>query len=412
MPTHPTRTAIIRLKVDGYPRAFLYELALSRDNQGRDIRRDERSIRLTSLQMQNEPRVFRTGRRDEESEPTAGDEEKVEALYLQPGRPAAFGVPGKGNAILVGFEVDAPLDAFSFRDRSDVIEIGFSKAGFPTTRLFSDRARHAWLHTPTRNGFAVSTQVDDYVGEHAVPLDIAGLKNARVRVRARLEVDQNDPPPHELEVVLDGEAPVVTSLHAPAVVQQGHPVSISMDVKDLSGPAQAVIGIVARRGDPLKLEQAFVQERFSSTATTDRWPIVASLDSAQLVPNEYFVKTRVTDRVGRQTEALTSVTIVAPLPIKKEKAQPLRGTIRGVVRFGPSFKPDRITVRINGGAFEPTTTANGGRFRFENVPAGNYTLEARGPVKGYIKQGKTDIELKQKADYAREISIDLTESGS
>ena len=33
VPSHPTRTAVIRLNVDGYPRAFVYELALNREQR-------------------------------------------------------------------------------------------------------------------------------------------------------------------------------------------------------------------------------------------------------------------------------------------------------------------------------------------------------------------------------------------
>ena len=408
VPSHPTRTAVIRLNVDGYPRAFVYELALNRANKGRDIRRDERSIRMTSLQMRNENRVFRMtrGRAETEDEPA---DAKTEVLYLQPGMPAAFAVPGKGDAILVGFQVDAPLDAFSFRDRNDVIEIGFTRAGFRPARLYSDRRMQAWLEDVTPAGIAVSTQVGDYDGEHAVPLDIAGLKNARVRIQARLEVDQDDPPPHELEIVLDGEAPVLASLAVPATLRQGQEVPVSVEVTDLSGPAKAEFALVARRSDELKEDQAVVRDRFSATATADRWPIAVSLDSAKLEPGEYFVKARVTDRVGKQTEVLAPVTILAPLPPEKEKNEPLVGTIHGVVRFGPTFTPDRITVRIKGSTIEPATTANGGRFTFNKVPAGSYTLEARGPVKGYIKQGKAEIELTKKDDYKREISIDLSD---
>jgi hypothetical protein len=64
-------------------------------------------------------------------------------------------------------------------------------------------------------------------------------------------------------------------------------------------------------------------------------------------------------------------------------------------------------VRINGNTIEPTTTSNGGRFRFDNVPAGKYVITARGPVRGYIKQGTAEIELSKKVDYTHEIVIEL-----
>jgi len=411
VPSHPTRSAVIRLNVDGFPRAFVSELALNRKNEGRDIRRDERSIRIVSLQIRNEDRVFRTTREEAGAKDDPGDA-KTEVLYLQPGAPAVFAVPGKGDAILVGFEVDAPLDTFAIRDRDEVIEIGFAKAGFQSTQLHADRPMQAWLAEVTSTSLAVSTHVGDYTGEDAVPLDITGLKNARLKIQARLRMNQDNPPPHELDVVLDSEPPVLTSLHAPAAAKQGQPIPVSVDVMDMSGPSKAVFGLVPRRGDELKDDQATILEEFSATAIADRWPITVSLDSASLQPDDYFVKVRVTDRVGKHTDIVGPITILAPPPAKEDKPKPLVGSIHGVVRFGPTFHPDRITVRLNASTIEPTTTNNGGRFRFDNVPAGKYILEARGPVRGYIKEGMTEVELKQKADYAREILIDLGDGAS
>ena len=74
--------AVIRLNVDGCPRAFVYELALNRQNDGCDIRRDERSIRIVSLQMQNENRVFRTTR-EEVVTNDQPSEAKTEVLDMQ-----------------------------------------------------------------------------------------------------------------------------------------------------------------------------------------------------------------------------------------------------------------------------------------------------------------------------------------
>ncbi|MHB8955530.1 MAG: hypothetical protein ACYC4U_21350 [Pirellulaceae bacterium] len=411
VPSHPIRRAVIRLNVDGFPRAFVYELALNRTNNGRDIRRDERSIRIVSLQIQNENRILRTTPEEAVANDPSGDA-KTEVLYLQTGAPAVFAVPGKSDTMLVGCEVDAPLDAFTSPEGNDVIEIGFTKPGFQSTRLHSDRQMQAWLHEVTPAGLPVSTRVGDFTGEYAVPLDITGLKNARLRVQARLKVDQDNPPPHELDVVLDGEAPVLTSLDVPAAVRQGESVPLAIDVTDMSGPGKVVCGIVSRRGDELKEDQATVLDKFSATALADRWPVTISLDSAKLQPDDYFVKVQVTDRVGKQTDIVAPITITAPRPATKEKLKPLVGTIQGVVRFGPTFHPDRITVGIKGSTIKPTTTSNGGRFRFDNVPAGKYAIEAKGPVRGYIKQGMVDIELKQKADYARQILIELGDSTS
>ena len=60
-------------------RAFLYELSLSRSNAGRDVRRNARSIRIVSLQMAGEKRIYRTTEPINQPEVPA---EKAPEIYL------------------------------------------------------------------------------------------------------------------------------------------------------------------------------------------------------------------------------------------------------------------------------------------------------------------------------------------
>lgn len=405
----PKKTVVISLDVDGYPRAFLYELSLDRDNTGRDVRRNAASIRVASLQMRGGARAYSI--LPPEPAPPAKDDKGAEKQPLdirplRPTEPAAFAVPVPGNTLTVGVQLDAPLDAFSFRTRSDVVEIGLSRAGFTPRRIFSDRHGQVWINEITPAGIAVTSAVHDFVGEHAIPLDIQGLTNAKVHIQARLRLPQNEPPPSELDVVLDGEEPVLERWNAPATVSQGQPIPVSLQITDLSGPAKAEFGIVAKRGDPLKEDQAKVREDFASAATNDRYPVSVSLASSELKPGEYFVKVVVTDRVGKQAMREAPVTVLPPAKAPEMNA-PVVGTVQGTVRMGANFQPDGVTVRIQNSDIPPTVTQDGGRFRFDRIPAGKYTLIARGPVHGYIKQGQIEIELKSKDDYARALIIEL-----
>lgn len=402
---HPTRSALIRLNVDGFPRAFLYELSLSRSNAGRDVRRNARSIRVVSLQMDGENRIYRTVEPIRRPEPPA--EKAPEVYLLRGGEAAAFPVGSAGRPLLVGVQVDAPLDAFAFRDRNDMVEIGFTRPGFSAQRRFSDRYTRVWIDRIAPDRLAVTSEVRDFDQQHAIPLDVQGLKNARLRIQARLSLRQDEPPPHELEVVIDGELPVLDRWTSPATVEQGQPIPISVQIMDLSGPAKAELGVVARRDDPLKEDQSRVYEDFEATPAQGRWVLNASLDSAQLKPGDYFVKTFVTDRVGQRAQLERAITVRPPRPIPEKKPGPVMGTLRGVVQFGPTYKPDGIRVQIKNSSFPPATTRGGGQFQFDKVPAGRYTLEAQGPVRGALKYGQIELEVQTKEDFARPVVIPL-----
>jgi hypothetical protein len=405
----PKKTVNISLDVDGYPRAFLFELSLDRDNTGRDLRRNAASIRVATLQMRGGNRKFSILPPDSAApakDDKEADQPPLDVRPLRASEPAAFAVPVPGNTLMVGVQLDAPLDAFSFRTRSDVVEVGLSRAGFTPQRFYSDRHSQAWIKEITPAGIAVTSAVHDFLGDHAIPLDIQGLTNARVRVQTRLRLPQNEPPPSELDVVLDGQEPVLERWNAPATVSQGQPIPVSLQVTDLSGPAKAEFGIVAKPGDPLKEDQVKSREDFAGTATNDRYPVSVSLASAELKPGDYFIKVVVTDRVGKQTVREAPITVLPPAKLA-DKNEPVMGTVQGVVRMGSSFQPDGVTVRIQNSDIPPSVTHDNGRFRFDRVPAGKYTLVARGPVHGYIKQGQLDIELKAKDDYGRSFIIEL-----
>ena len=87
-------------------RAFLYELSLSRSNAGRDVRRNARSIRIVSLQMAGEKRIYRTT--EPINQPEVPAEKAPEIYLLRGGEAAAFPAASAANQFLVGVEVDAP----------------------------------------------------------------------------------------------------------------------------------------------------------------------------------------------------------------------------------------------------------------------------------------------------------------
>ena len=79
------------------------------------------------------------------------------------------------------------------------------------------------------------------------------------------------------------------------------------------------------------------------------------------------------------------------------------------MEFGSlGFKPNGITVKIKG-TNRQTTTKDGGRFQFANVPTQDqaYVLEARGFVSGLPKTGEAEVQLKSEKDFKSNAVISI-----
>lgn len=70
------------------------------------------------------------------------------------------------------------------------------------------------------------------------------------------------------------------------------------------------------------------------------------------------------------------------------------GTIMGIVRKG-KLTPEYIQVKLMGGAALVTESDENGRFVFDDIPYGSYTLFAEGPVQNYARQGAAFVDVEQ-----------------
>jgi hypothetical protein len=197
------------------------------------------------------------------------------------------------------------------------------------------------------------------------------------------------------------EPPATARASVPREVRQGEPLAVYLEVVDLSGPQTVVAGLVANRDDQLNKDASVTKTDFVQPAGLS-WPVSLQLGTANVKPGDYFVKAQVTDRVGKQTTSQLGSIRVLPPPVAPKKdaasAGPPRGTLSGVVRFGraPAFAI-QVTLKDRG---KSTETDTQGRFRFPDLDAGSYTLEARGSAKGLERSGSRTVELKSAGDFA------------
>ncbi len=349
------RRVPVRLTVDGCRQAFLYDLACDRDRQ--QVER-ERSVRTVLIRA-----------------PQSG------AAFLAP-----------LDAISVDLHVDAPEDAF--QQPADYVEVGIDTNGDRlldgerTVRLASDRLETVLLDEIRPGGLLrIVSKVDDL----QVRLDPGGLRNMAVDILAHLNLQAISPQARRsaessVRVILDGAAPELRIAVPDQSVTKGNPIAVSAQTLDLSGVEKLEVGFDLDGSSDF--EEPEVPKVLRQPGGAKSW--TTSLPTESLEPGRYRILVRATDRVGLSRSEFGQVTI-APPPATGSAAPAMTSTIQGTVVL--IDRPAAgITVRLEGTGFSAVSDSNG-RFVFQKVPHGSYTLQAKGIALNKFREGSTQITL-------------------
>ncbi len=351
----------MRLSVDGYPRAFVYEVKCDRDRPEIRPDRDRRQVRFTS--------------------PVQDQAFRIPLLAPMP----------------VELQADAPEDAF--REPGDRVEVRIiaddsNRDLCPEERrqFFSDRQATIRLQQLTGDG---EMKIDARVGDFKIPMGANGLKNTKVRIAAELllpgrEPAENTRPARDfVRVVLDA-APPVFDVEAPGrPVPRGENIRISATVRDeLSGVEKMEFSFDLQNADDFdkKIEPKVVRQ----PSADGTWN--AALPTGDLEPGQYRVLVRATDRVGYASKQHRLVTIGPAAAAAQAAAAPKTSTIAGrvVLQDGRPLANIRVTLRD---ASKAGVTNGDGRFTFRDLPAGKYVIEAKGTALGREVAGKQEVVL-------------------
>lgn len=406
-PAATPQTVLMPLTIDGYPRALLHSLTTNRYDRGTDERARRRHVRINALSLGD--RVCVTSRAAPEPPVTEGQPPPV---YLEAGAGAAFPAakPDSTGPLTVHFEVDAPLDAFGepIDEQYDEIQLGWE--GEPPLTFYSDRQVDMRLVQVSPDGqIALQTRVQDYT----CTLATAG-KTGRFVVVAGGRIEQRELPADRVQVLLDHLPPEVLSFRPRrARVTQGEPIVLDLETKDLSGVAGVKLALTKQPQADLSPDAATIPN--TQTATDDRTTLQLSLDTdANTAPGTYWVQAEVTDRVGFSRK--TGGPDFEPASVRVERRRtpakpetptsgPVKGTLKGYVVFGTlDYRPSDFQVQIKGTS-RRTTSESRGAFRFDDVPAGEYTLEASGSLQGKSVRGEAPVKLQSPNDYANDVVI-------
>jgi hypothetical protein len=358
------RQVPVRLDVDGYPRAFVYQVPCDHDWDRVDRERSLRLVQITS-----------------------------------PAQEAAFRAPVE--SLPVRFQVDAPEDAF--QDSGDVVEIGIDESGMrrllARSEFHGDRQSEVFLAEPQIPGLLrFTTRVHDF----AVAVSPGGLRNKKVELVARLLLSNRSITSERLAaeasvgVFLDGAAPELEVDTPAAAVAQGEPLAVTAHTTDLSGVVKVEIGFdLDGSGSLEEKEKPKVLRQPDGQRST--W--TAALPTGDLEPGRYLLLVRATDRVGLIAKRGEPVTILAAAkpgatPAPAVAAAAIEGQVVLIDRPCPNFN-----VQLDGGD-KTATTDDSGRFVFKDVPPGKHTLHAKGAALNRFREGSADIVITAAAEPA------------
>lgn len=346
----------VRLSVDGYPRAFVYQV---RCDRARSSVERERSL--------------------------------CEVRFVRPADGDAFLAPA--DSVPVELQVDAPEDAF--QRPGDVVEVGIDEDGDNQLRhenkltLSTDRQVSARLEALGPQG---TVRLSAEVGDFRVAIPASGLRNKKVRVMAKLSVAglasgaERAVAEDSVEIVLDG-APPDLRIEAPAKpVAAGQDVPFSARAEDLGGVARIEVGLDLDGSG--ELDAPDKPKTLLGPAPDGTWS--AAIEGKELAPGRYELIARATDRVGLVTTGRKVVTVLPPSGMA-EKPAPKTGTIQGrVLLVDRPISGIAVTIE---GLNRKTTTDENGRFLFRDVPHGSHKLLAKGAALNKFREGSAAVTL-------------------
>lgn len=365
------REVLLQLHVDGYPRAFSYLVPC-----------DETAVDL----------------------PPAAD--LAQLRITSPAPQTALSAPRE--TVSVKLEVDLPRGALDAPSNSLVVGIDGDNdrelLGDSPLTLASDRQVSAALAPPTGDGaLNVAARVADYELELPAPGLRAGPVNLLARAIVGERVVWSDPVP----ILLDGAPPRVLSVELDPYgrVVGGHKLEVRVKATDdsLSGIERVEVGYDVERTGRFGVAAPPVVAEFQPDGTWFALPPTGNLPIGKI-----NVLARAIDRVGNVGKfAKAEIEIVTPEQAPPEK--PPTQLVMGRVLYGDQpVAGATVTMTDEDGKESPAaTTRDDGRFAFDRVPAGKYTVAAKGRAANKDRTAETEVEIKAPPAYVGPVELQI-----
>ncbi len=346
------------LHVDGFPRAFVFDIPLSFASQALPESSDILAARIT------QPRI--------------------ESAYSAP-----------VDHIPVELQIDTPPGAFE--NGKGTVEIGIDVnrdrefANESTLQLFADRQADIHiLQWGTQGELHLVTDVRDF----QLQLPGHGIRNTRANLLALVRVGRLSAYSDPLEIVLDATPPVIMDarVEPTGVAEIGKPLRVAATAEDdgLSGVNLVEVGIdIDGKGEfseaapPLK----------ATRSAEGQW--IAELPTATLQAGRTSLLVRATDKVGNVGPYFSYPIEVETAEMVADKALNTPNRVSGSVSYESSLIPNaEIALLDEKGVKVAITKSNQqGFFRFSAVKPGKYKVTANGLWKNRPRLAETVINV-------------------
>jgi hypothetical protein len=378
----PSARAQVFLHVDGYPRAFIYDVALGASLP--EVERKLGALREVRLADPNFPIYF------------PGEVDKP--------IPFSFGFdmpPSAGRLYLARLFIDAEPD-------------GRYEPG--DTRLFEsydDRDRRILLLKPaSAPGMSLKAEVKDFV----TMLDLGTWPNQKVHVRGQVvrKEGQTEVPlasaNKELVLYLDSEAPALEAQGPRRPVYENDPFNVDLRASDgLSGIRQVhyALSVQKKPDDKDSDEQVLADPKPVPRISADAYRLTHRFEK-EGNQKLYFQATDMSRNKSEIKEVDVSVRKPAAAVAAAKGAAPAFGRIEGRAVLPPGMPGKVSKVILTGKDSRTATPSDNGHFLFDRLPAGEYELKLEGFVGG--NEGKSNPEkvIVVPGEAARPVTLQLT----
>jgi hypothetical protein len=141
-----------------------------------------------------------------------------------------------------------------------------------------------------------------------------------------------------------------------------------------------------------------------------RWIVRLKTDKLEAGPHTVLV--RAADKVENSSEAAPEVVEIIPKRVQRklseeEKKEREANTVTGQVLYGgaPLANASVELEPSPGPDAGPVTTNASGRFKFEKVPPGKYTIKARGLSRNYFRRAELPVEVQPRGKGPTEVTL-------